>query len=266
VVGEASDHAWESHWERFDQATQRNPAELMRFRLVLRFLKLGDRPARVVDIGSGQGELAAIIARKHRAVTVLGVELTATGVSLGQARAPSARFLQWDLLTDQPVPTEWSAWATHAICSEVLEHVDEPARLLRNARHFLAPGCLLVVTVPGGPRSAFDLHIGHRRHFDPRRLADLLAEAGFEKVVTFGAGFPFFNLYRLAVVARGRRLVEDVAIQDAESSLSRAARLTMRAFDVLFRLNLTRSRWGWQIVGVAQVPRSLSPEPTSQLA
>ncbi len=30
---------------------------------------------------------------------------------------------------------------------------------------YLAPGCRLVVTVPGGPRSAFDRHIGHRRHF-----------------------------------------------------------------------------------------------------
>jgi glycosyltransferase involved in cell wall biosynthesis len=46
--------------------------------------------------------------------------------------------------------------------------VDEPARLLRNARTFLAPGCHLVVTVPGGPRSASDLRIGHRRHYDPR--------------------------------------------------------------------------------------------------
>ncbi len=255
AAGDPVDSDWDSLWQRFDQATQRNPAELMRFRLGLRRLGLGDRPARVVDVGSGQGELVSMISRRHPHAEVLGVELSATGVRLGQARAPSARFLQWDLLADQPPPAEWSGWATDAVCSEVLEHVDEPARLLRNAQRFMAPGCRLVVTVPGGPRSAFDLHIGHRRHYDPRALADLLAEAGFERVVTFGAGFPFFNLYRVAVVARGRRLVKDVAVQDEGGSLSRTARLTMRAFDLLFRLNLTATPWGWQIVGTARAPK-----------
>lgn len=253
--GAAVDPDWDSLWQRFDQAAQRNPAELMRFRLALRFLSLSDRPARVVDVGSGQGELVSMISQRHPRAEVLGVELSATGVRLGQARAPSARFVQWDLLADEPAPAEWSRWATDAVCSEVLEHVDEPARLLRNARSFMAPGCRLVVTVPGGPRSAFDLHIGHRRHYDPRALAALLAEAEFDRVVTFGAGFPFFNLYQLAVVARGRRLVEDVAVQDDGGLLSRTARLTMRAFDLLFRLNLMATPWGWQIVGTARVPR-----------
>jgi SAM-dependent methyltransferase len=195
-----------------------------------------------------------MICQRHPRVTVLGVELSATGVRFGQARAPSARFLQWDLLVDKPAPAEWSGWATDAVCSEVLEHVDEPARLLRNARRFMAPGCRLLVTVPGGPRSAFDLHIGHRRHYDPHALAELLTEAGFERVVTFGAGFPFFNLYRLTVVALGKRLMEDVAVQD-DGSLSRPARLAMRVFDVLFRLNLMATPWGWQVVGMARVPR-----------
>jgi len=249
------DTDWESVWQRFSWASRRNPAELMRFRLALHFLGLSDRPARVVDVGSGQGELVSLISRRHPRAEVLGVELSATGVRLGQAGTPSARFLQWDLLADRPAPAAWSEWATDAVCSEVLEHVDEPASLLRNARSFMAPGCRLVVTVPGGPRSAFDLHIGHRRHYHPRALAELLADAGFERVVTFGAGFPFFNLYRLVVVARGRRLVEDVALEDEGGSLSRAARLTMRAFDLLFRLNLVATPWGWQIVGTARVPR-----------
>lgn len=255
MVKQAVDPDWDRHWKQFDQATRRNPAELMRFRLVLRSLQLSDRTARVVDIGSGQGELVSIISRRHPHAVVLGLELSAMGVSLGQARTPSARFLQWDLLADEPAPAEWSGWATHAVCSEVLEHVDEPVRLLQNARRFLAPGCRVVVTVPGGPRSAFDLHIGHRRHYRPSELAHLLADAGFERVVTFGAGFPFFNLYRLAVVARGRRLIEDVSVQDEGGSLSRTALLTMRSFDVLFRLNLTGSPWGWQTVGVARASR-----------
>ena len=96
------------------------------------------------------------------------------------------------------------------MCSEVLEHVAEPVRLLRNAKSLLAPGCRVIVTVPGGPRSAFDRHIGHHRHFTAADLRGVLTDAGFAVERVHRAGFPFFNLYKLAVIARGRRLIADV--------------------------------------------------------
>jgi hypothetical protein len=116
----------------------------------------------------------------------------------------------------------------------------------------MAPGCRLVVTVPGGPRSAFDKHIGHRRHYTPDALRDLLQRAGFAVERATGAGFPFFNLYRLTVVARGDKLISDVAGGTAE--VTGTARVAMRTFDVLFRANLPATRFGWQIAGVATTP------------
>jgi len=34
--------------------------------------------------------------------------------------------------------------------------------------------------VPGGPMSAFDRHVGHRRHFSAAALRQLLVNSGFE--------------------------------------------------------------------------------------
>src|SRR5438445_2155740 len=102
-------------------------------------------------------------------------------------------------------------WATHAVCSEVLEHLEQPADLLRNARAYLAPGCRVIVTVPGGPMSAFDRHIGHRKHYHPEDLRQVLECAGFRIERVSGAGYPFFNLYRRVVIARGSRLIGDVS-------------------------------------------------------
>ena len=70
--------------------------------------------------------------------------------------------------------------ATHALRSEVLEHVEHPERLLRNAGSVMAPACRAVITVPGGPMIAFDRHIGHRKHYSRVRLRTLLNKAGFE--------------------------------------------------------------------------------------
>ena len=133
----------------------------------------------------------------------------------------------------------------------MLEHLDEPEALLTNAIPYLAPGCVLLVTVPGGPMSAFDRHIGHRKHYGPKELRRLLERAGFEVERVTGAGFPFFNLYRLVVILRGRRLVAEAAA--GETSIP--ARLVMAGFGFLFNLNLDASRWGWQTVAYARLPR-----------
>jgi SAM-dependent methyltransferase len=161
------------------------------------------------------------------------------------------RFSQRDLLLSQYVPAPDRNWATHAVCSEVLEHVDRPEVLIGNARDYLAPGCRLVVTVPGGPRSAFDRHIGHRQHFTPTTLRSVLEKGGFVVQDVQRAGFPFFNLYRLSVIARGRRLIDDLSPTDGPAKSSKAMDLALQAFERAFQLNLASSPFGWQMVAVA---------------
>jgi SAM-dependent methyltransferase len=206
----------------------------------------------VLDIGSGTGDLVAEMRVALPAAQILGLELSKEGVDLSRLKVPDASFEERDLMVPEPPAVEQRAWATHAVCSEVLEHLDEPERLLRNTIPFLAPGSVLIVTVPGGPMSAFDRHIGHRRHFRPKELRRLLERTGFEVERVTGAGFPFFNLYRLAVILRGRRLVADVSA----GATRKPARFAMAFFGLLFRLNVDRTRWGWQTVAYARLPRA----------
>jgi hypothetical protein len=126
----------------------------------------------------------------------------------------------------------------------VLEHVDDPVTLLRNAAAYVAPGCRLIVTVPGGWLHEFYRHIGHRRHYKPEELKHLLESAGLRVEKVYGAGFPFFNIYQMLVTMRGKRLA-----QDAVGGGSFMVRAGSVIFDALFRLNLMF--WGWQTVGVA---------------
>jgi SAM-dependent methyltransferase len=252
---EAAQHDdWDRHWLDYADATEHNPAQQYRRRLIFQLLSLGERPARVLDIGSGTGDFAAELFRRHPNSELLGLEASEAGIEIAQKKAPRARFVQRDLLQGGEPPAEQRGWASHAVCSEVLEHVDRPGELLANAMPYMGPGCRLVVTLPGGSMSAFDRHIGHRRHFSPAAVRGLLDAAGFEVEEASGAGFPFFNLYRLAVILRGERLVEDVSAENV--SESRLTRATMAAFGVLFRLNLRHGRRGWQTVAVARRPDS----------
>src|SRR5437763_1411072 len=83
-----------------------------------------------------------------------------SGVGIARRKVPRATFLAADIFKPPAALKEFAGWATHAICSEVLEHVDDPASFLKQAGEFLSPDARLIVTVPGGPMSAFDRHIG----------------------------------------------------------------------------------------------------------
>ena len=242
------DH-WSTHWQRFSEATKANPGQALRRRLILRLLgpDAAGPEATILDFGCGSGDLLAEMAGRFPGAVFAGVDLSPSGLTQSGEKLPSAMLSRFDLAAPEGPPKELLGWASHVVCSEVLEHVDDPAPLLANAARCLKPGGRLVVTVPGGPITAFDRHIGHRGHFTRARLRDLLERAGFEVEVAAAAGFPAFNLYRLAVLLRGRRLVEDVS--GPPRLLARSA---MALFWGLMRVSLFDTPWGWQIVAAAR--------------
>jgi SAM-dependent methyltransferase len=242
---------WDQHWDEYATVVEASPAQQYRHDLALRLLEQGGRPARLLDLGSGQGDLLLDARERWPDVHLLGIEPSESGVRESKRKVPDATFFSGDLTAGAELPGELRGWASHAVCSEVLEHVNDPVELLRGALPAMAPRCRLVVTVPGGRMSAFDHKIGHRQHFTPESLATVLTDAGLEVEWTSGAGFPFFNLYRALVIARGERLADDVAMT-ADGGPKLSARLAMSVFRPLFRFTLTRSRWGIQVIGVAR--------------
>jgi trans-aconitate methyltransferase len=244
---------WDSHWERFAASAAQNPAQRMRHDFIARLLcKMErNRPVRILDLGSGQGDLMQKLDSLLPEASLLGAEMSRNGVIISQRKVPRATFIVADIFRPVPDLGRYEGWATHAVCSEVLEHVDDPTSFLEHARKYLGQDATLIVTVPAGPMSAFDRHIGHRQHFDQRKLRGIMEGAGYSVESIVATGFPFFNLYRLLVIAGGKRLTNDVKAQSREISTTLAGQL-MKMFAFLFRANLINSRFGWQLVAVAR--------------
>jgi 2-polyprenyl-3-methyl-5-hydroxy-6-metoxy-1,4-benzoquinol methylase len=247
---------WDHNWDAFSEIAERNPANDYRHALILKLLARPPAGSTVLDIGSGQGQFALRLQAKYPDLAVWGVDYSTEGVARSREhaaqRGSAAEFRQVDLL--QPTAlADGQPIATHAVCSEVLEHVADPVTLIRNARALLAPGCHLVVTVPGGPRSAFDHHIGHLQHFTARKLHHVLTEAGYEVQRVLRAGFPFFNLYKLAVIARGKKIIADVEHHQPGEAMP-AESMVKTFFGFGLRHSLDNTPFGWQIAAVATVP------------
>ncbi len=251
--GEGRDN-WDHHWQQYADSAEQNPAQNYRREIILSLLDLAGagEGSRIIDIGSGQGDMAAAIRARFPRVEILGLELSEAGVEISRRKVAGARFVQRNLLDETSVPADQRSWGTHAVCSEVIEHLDDPGLLLKNARSYMHQGCCLILTAPGGPMSAFDTYIGHRRHWHNRDIELLLRNAGYTPELVTGAGFPFFNLYRCLVILRGKKLISDVSAGPAQNT-STAARAAMALFQRLLRQNLNSSRRGWQMIAKARV-------------
>ena len=72
------------------------------------------------------------------------------------------------------------------------------------------------------------------------------------------AGFPFFNAYKLAVIARGKRLIADVERRTPDSTTIRGESLMKAFFTFGFRHSLDDAPLGWQMAAVAEMPQDKS--------
>src|SRR5438477_3389095 len=128
---------WDRHWERYQDSAVTNPAQGYRRKLIMAGLDLTHAPEpRVLDIGSGLGDLLIDVHAEFPQAKMVGLELSRAGVDIATRRLPQAQFVQCDLIAGNADPGNLRGFGTHAVCSEVLEHVDDPVGLLRSARAY----------------------------------------------------------------------------------------------------------------------------------
>jgi SAM-dependent methyltransferase len=113
-----------------------------------RMIALAGMPpaGRVADVGCGAGELLAAVAEAWPGAALYGVDFAASRLRTAAAGVPGgARLVDADLRTRLPFRDRVFDLV---FCTEVLEHLPDPRRALRELRRVLAPGGRLALSVP----------------------------------------------------------------------------------------------------------------------
>jgi len=170
---------------------------------------------RVIEIGCGTGNVLRVLEATCTAGYVVGMELFAEG--LGYARARVRCGLVRADVRRPPFSTTFDV----ACLFDVLEHLPDDAEALDAVRSQLAPGGVLVLTVPAFQAlwSYADDHAGHYRRYSSRSLRTVLERAGF-RVQRSG----YFMLPLLPALWASRRLAGRNASPSPEGIRNRALR------------------------------------------
>ena len=157
----------------------------LRYDLIQRTLAGVDGIESLLEIGAGQGALAARLATQYRYVGVEPDEQSCEAAKEVLGRLGSGEMVCGDV-SALPADSVFDA-----VCAfEVLEHIEDDRGALRAWRERLRPDGRLLMSVPLYQRryAAADRFVGHYRRYDPEALGDLLRETGFadERLMTFG--------------------------------------------------------------------------------
>ncbi len=134
------------------------------------------RPQVYADLGCGTGGFAKALSQSFRFTDVLLVD--ADPNALKRIHFPNATVIAAELDSRLSLPK------TPSLISlmDVIEHVDDDYELVARAAALLAPGGMLLLSVPAHQIlfSEWDAHLGHRRRYGREQLHQVVAMSGLK--------------------------------------------------------------------------------------
>ncbi|MFI5455270.1 MAG: glycosyltransferase [Isosphaerales bacterium] len=182
----------------------------------------------ILDIGCGAGRLGEALKARQQA-EVVGIELDESAAAVARQRLDQVFRGDVERLDLTLAPGRFDA----IVCGDVIEHLREPDRLMRQARQWLSPEGCLIASIPNVRHhtvvrsllegnwtyeSAGLLDRTHLRFFTRREIEKLFFRAGFaidEMRSVIGPGDGEAMRGRSGPVRLGRLSIDGLSDQDA---------------------------------------------------
>lgn len=147
--------------------------DLKRLRFIQQRIENSKPPLQILEVGCGNGNISFQIA--HFGHQVVGIDLSTESIDYANKHFVLPNLIFKTLAAEQ---IDGHALYDVIICSEVLEHLVEPAKVLLQIFRMLKPNGIALITVPNGK--------GPRERFITKPIQKLRKNGGFLWKVTNG--------------------------------------------------------------------------------
>ncbi|MBI4641880.1 MAG: class I SAM-dependent methyltransferase [Candidatus Tectomicrobia bacterium] len=215
-----------------------SPAPRHRRRIIRRLLQTL-RFDSLIDVGCGSGALLSELSLDNHDIKLAGIDISPYVIEQNRERFKKIQFYQMDIEKEHPYER-----FDVVVCSEVLEHTDDPGKVIANLKSLA--NRYLIMTVPSGKVYPLDKGFGHIRHFNGRYLKREIERDSFRISDLFLWGFPFHSLYKILI---------NLAPHHTETLFSQSEygllqRMSSEVLHLLFYLNIRGM--GKQLFAVAE--------------
>jgi SAM-dependent methyltransferase len=198
--------------------------------LIARLEAFAPKSGKVLDFGAGIGTFAKKMRDRGHDVGCLEPD---AGLA--------ARLRSAGLEVSESMDEVGAASIAYVFTLDVLEHIEDDAKALREIAGKLKPGGRLLVYVPAFPMlySSMDKKVGHFRRYRRRALERLVAEAGFSSVqARYVDSVGFFASLAYRLTDRGSGDINVRALRFYDRVLFPLNRLLDPACGLLFGKNV----------------------------
>lgn len=196
--------SYDEQWNRLRDFIRFNPGARHRRRLLAKTLKHVQLKApTVIDAGCGLGfNVSAIVAALPNAI-LTGVDFSPLAIEGATNKYPKHL---WKVVDLNSHPRGLSAHVV--VCTEVIEHVDNPKQFISNLSQMVEDGGYLVLTTQSGKVHDTEKMVGHLRHFSANQLADMLRPIGYEIIIAHTWGWPGYVILKFMGNINAKRTME----------------------------------------------------------
>lgn len=175
----------------------------------------------IIDIGCGTGIFLNSLDLKNKKFA--GIDISVEGIKFCKKKLKKGNFQVMDI--EKQCPKEKYDLG---ICSEVLEHVKDDVKAMKNLRKLCKK---IVISVPTGKFGQDDYEMGHYRRYSVKEMTKKLKIAGFKIIKYEKWGFPFYSpIYRFFI----NKTSEDQRV----GKVGIIKRIVSESVNLLFYLNI----------------------------
>ena len=190
---EQNEALYETFWEDAPDYVKHNPGARHRRRQILKLIAQA-KAGSLLDVGCGDGTLLGSARQARPDIHVwAGADLSRAQVERNRSRFPGVDFYVLNI-ENAALDRTFDV----ILCSEVIEHLVDQPRAVRNLAAMLSPRGRLVLTCPTGRMYPTEEHFGHVRHPTRQELERHASAAGLGVVSLQNWGWPIYKILKWA--------------------------------------------------------------------